>query len=132
MSKLHINPETLFDGSVFGMSQATVDTESKLVFVSGQVAWDQPLQITEASFEGQLKKALDNLEVTLEAARSSVNQLLSIRIYVRGELGEYVERAAPILVDFLGESRPAMTALGITSLASPETLVEVEAVARVD
>lgn len=38
---------------------------------------------------------------------------------------------APILASFLGESRPALTGIGVASLASPETLVEVEAIACV-
>lgn len=37
MSKKLINPEELYDGAAFGMSQATVETELGLVFVSGQV-----------------------------------------------------------------------------------------------
>ena len=41
MAKKLINPEALFDGSQFGMSQAVVETRSGLIFVSGQVAWDR-------------------------------------------------------------------------------------------
>jgi enamine deaminase RidA (YjgF/YER057c/UK114 family) len=37
----------------------------------------------------------------------------------------------PILSAFLGDSRPAVTGIGVASLASPSTLVEVEAVATV-
>lgn len=36
---------------------------------------------------------------------------------------------APIVAQFLAESRPAITGIGIASLASPETLVEIEATA---
>lgn len=38
---------------------------------------------------------------------------------------------APIFTEFMGESRPALTGIGVASLASPETLVEIEAVASV-
>jgi len=41
------------------------------------------------------------------------------------------EDIAPILTQYLGESRPALTGIGVASLASPETLVEVEATAQV-
>ncbi|MBV8888020.1 MAG: hypothetical protein JO235_29040 [Chroococcidiopsidaceae cyanobacterium CP_BM_RX_35] len=60
---------------------------------------------------------------------SSVASLLSLRIYVRGEFGEFIETIAPILAQFLGESRPSVTGIGVFSLASPETLVEIEATA---
>ena len=131
MSKKLINPKELFDSSVSGYSQAVIDTETGLLFISGQVDWNQQYEITEKSVEGQLRKALSNLEVVLEAAESSVDQLLRVRVYIRGELGEYMNTLGPILSEFLGESRPALTAIGVASLASPETLVEIEAVASV-
>lgn len=131
MSKKLINPEELYDGAAFGMSQATVETELELVFVSGQVDWNHQYETTENSVEGQARKALDNLKIALTAAGSSVEQLLQVRVYIRGELGEHMETLAPIFADFLGESRPALTGIGVASLASPSILVEVEAVASV-
>ncbi|MBE9102643.1 RidA family protein [Vacuolonema iberomarrocanum] len=131
MSKQRINPEGLYDGAAFGMSQATVETDLGLVFVSGQVDWNHQYETTEDSVEGQMRKALDNLKIALTAAGSSVEQLLQVRVYIRGELGEHMEAVAPILSSFLGESRPSVTGIGVASLASPSTLVEVEAVASV-
>lgn len=131
MSKKQINPEELYDGAAFGMSQATVETDLGLVFVSGQVDWNHQYETTESSVEGQMRKALDNLKIALTAAGSSVEQLLQVRVYIRGELGEHMEAVAPILSSFLGESRPSVTGIGVASLASPSTLVEVEAVASV-
>jgi 2-iminobutanoate/2-iminopropanoate deaminase len=131
MSKKLINPEELYDGAASGMSQATVETELGLVFVSGQVDWNHQYETTENSVEGQTRKALANLKIALTAAGSSVEQLLQVRVYVRGELAEHMETAMPILADFLGESRPALTGIGVASLASPSILVEIEAIASV-
>ena len=131
MSKKLINPKELYDGAAFGMSQATVETDVGLVFVSGQVDWNHHYETTENSVEGQMRKALNNLQIALTAAGSSVEQLLQVRVYIRGELGEQMEAVAPILSGFLGESRPSVTGIGVASLASPSTLVEVEAVASV-
>ncbi len=131
MSKKLINPKELYDGAAFGMSQATVETDIGLVFVSGQVDWNHQYETTENSVEGQMRKSLENLQIALTAAGSSVEQLLQVRVYIRGELGEHMEAVAPILSDFLGESRPSVTGIGVASLASPSTLVEVEGVASV-
>ncbi|NJK36103.1 MAG: RidA family protein [Oscillatoriales cyanobacterium SM2_2_1] len=131
MSKKLINPKALYDGAVFGMSQAVIETELGLVFVSGQVDWNHQYETTENSIGGQARKALDNLRIALTAAGSSVEQLLQVRVYIRGELGEYMETLAPIFADFLGESRPALTGIGVASLASPSILIEVEAIASV-
>ncbi len=130
MNKKLVNPPELFDGSPFGMSQAVCDLDSKLVFISGQVDWNQEYQTSENSVEGQTKKALENLQIALEAANSSIDNLLHVKVYIRGELGDYTDTLAPIFSSFLGESRPAVTGIGVASLASPETLVEIEAIAK--
>jgi 2-iminobutanoate/2-iminopropanoate deaminase len=125
-----VNPERLYDGTPIGMSQAVVDTESALVFVSGQVDWDHQHQVSTNSVSGQFEAALENVRTALGAAGASVDSLLHLRIYIRGELEEHMESLAPILAKFLGNSRPAVTGIGVASLASKATLVEVEAVAR--
>lgn len=86
-------------------------------------------QVSSHTIEGQLTNVLTNLKLVLDAAGSSVENLLHLRIYVRGELEEYLETIAPILAQFLAESRPAVTGIGVASLASKETLVEIEATA---
>jgi enamine deaminase RidA (YjgF/YER057c/UK114 family) len=130
MAKQLINPEQLYDGSPFGMSQAVLDSESALVFVSGQVDWDRHYQVSQNSVAGQFAVALENLRTALVAAGASVDSLLHLRLYIRGELEDHMESLAPILANFLGGSRPAVTGIGVASLASKATLVEVEAVAR--
>ncbi len=131
MSKKLINPAELFDGAAFGMSQATVHTASGLVFVSGQVDWNHDYQTTHDTVEGQARQAFKNLRIALEAAGSSIDQLLLIRLYIRGEWGEHMSTVQPILFEVLGASRPTVTGIGVASLASPETLVEIEAIASV-
>ena len=132
MSKKLINPAELYDGAAFGLSQAVVETQLGLVFVSGQVAWNHEFATTDDSVEGQTGQALENLRIALVAAGSSVGQLLQVRVYVRGELAPHMASLGPMLAEFLGDSRPAVTGIGVSSLASPSTLVEVEAVASVE
>jgi 2-iminobutanoate/2-iminopropanoate deaminase len=129
MKKQLINPPQLYDGRSFGLSQAVIDTASGIVYISGQVDWDANHQVSSHTVEGQLKNVLTNLNIVLEASGSSVKNLLNLRIYVRGELGEVMGKIAPIVAQFLADSRPAITGIGVSSLASPETLVEIEATA---
>ena len=124
-----INPPALYDGSPFGMSQGSVDS-SGLVFLSGQVAWDKNAQVVGSSYAEQTRKALDNLDIALAAAGTDINNVLRIRLYVRGEIAEHLEELAPILAERLGTTRPALTGIGVASLATPDTLIEIEAVAR--
>ena len=132
MSKQLINPTNLYDMAPFGASQAVVDGESSLVFVSGQVAWDMGHQVASDSMAEQFKSALKNLEIVLQESGASVASLLQVRIYLRGEFEDHMTAIAPVLAEFLGASRPAVTGVGVASLASKTTLVEVEAVARAE
>jgi len=130
MQKKLVNPETLYDGAGVGMSQAVVDLGSGLVFISGQVDWNHQHQVSSDSVSDQLARALEKLKIALHASGASVETLLQVRVYVRGELEEHMELIVPILASFLGNSRPAVTGIGVASLASKATLVEVEAIAR--
>jgi 2-iminobutanoate/2-iminopropanoate deaminase len=131
MAKILINPDALYDASAFGMSQAVADTSSGLVFVSGQVDWNHDCQVTRDTVPGQLENALKNLAIALDAAGAGVDTLLQVRLYIRGELEDHMEALVPIFAGFLGSSRPAVTGIGVASLASKATLVEIEAVARI-
>ncbi len=130
MTKRLVNPLSLYDGSAMGLSHGAVDEESGLLFISGQVAWDLQHLVTDDSVAGQFSLALENLRTVLTDAGASVDDLLHMRIYVRGEVEDHMEAVAPILSSFLGTSRTAITGIGVSSLASRRTLVEVEAVAR--
>jgi 2-iminobutanoate/2-iminopropanoate deaminase len=46
-------------------------------------------------------------------------------------LEDHIEVVVLIFLEFLGNSRPAVTGIGVASLASKATLVEIEAVAKV-
>lgn len=130
MTKRLVNPQSLYDGSPICLAHGTIDEESGLIFTSGQVAWDLEQLVSDNTVAGQFRLALENLRTVLVEAQSGVNDLLHMRIYVRGELEDHMEALAPILSEFLGTVRTAITGIGVSSLASKRTLVEVEAVAR--
>lgn len=130
MNIVKINPATLYDATPNGMSQATVSSKLGLVFVSGQVDWSTDYQVTNTTMAGQARAAMDNLKTVLEASESSMDKLLQVRVYIRGEVADYLEELGPILVEYLGQSLPALTGIGVNSLASPDMLIEIEAIAE--
>lgn len=131
MSIQHINPAELYDGAPHGLSHATVDVDTGLVFISGQVDWDPTLKVRHTSMEEQAESAVKNLITVLEAAGSSIENVLQLRLYVRGEVSDHLEKVAPVVSRYFGASRPALTGIGVASLASRDTLIEIEAVAKV-
>jgi enamine deaminase RidA (YjgF/YER057c/UK114 family) len=66
----------------------------------------------------------------LKEAGSSLENVLQLRVYVRGELADGMSQLVPVLARHFGEVRPALTGIGVASLASRDTLIEIEALAR--
>ncbi|WP_374363370.1 RidA family protein [Pseudoduganella danionis] len=130
MSTILINPAHLYDGAAVGMSQAKVDLNTRLVYVSGQVDWDIHSQVRHTSLEGQTEGALEHLSSVLQAAGTALENVLQVRIYVRGELADSMEQIVPVFARHFGTIRPALTGVGVASLASRDTLIEIEAVAQ--
>lgn len=131
MSITKINPKSLYDGAPHGLSHAVVDEVSGLVFISGQVDWTPDYQVKSDNIGEQTRNAISNLKKVLAEAGSDISHVLQLRVYVRGELADHMEMVIPIMVETFGTTRPAVTGVGVSSLASPDTLVEIEAVARV-
>ena len=130
MSTKLVNPAGLYDGAPVGMSQAKVDQASGLVFVSGQLDWDRDSRVRHATLDGQTDGAIDHLVTVLNQAGSSLEDVLQLRVYVRGELADAMSQLVPVLARRFGAVRPALTGIGVASLASRETLIEIEALAR--
>lgn len=131
MTTTLINPTTLYDGAAIGMSQAKTDTDSGLVFISGQVAWDANHETKSPDIADQTRCAIENLKIVLAEANASINSILHLRIYVRGEVADHMEKIAPVMAEYFATSRPAVTGIGVASLASPDLLIEIEATAKV-
>jgi len=45
MKRETINPKSLFDSRQYGFSQIVISNPDKIIFISGQVAWDEHLYI---------------------------------------------------------------------------------------
>lgn len=125
-----INPASLYDGAPIGMSQAKADLSSGLIFVSGQVDWDRDSRVRHPTLEGQAEGALQHLKTVLAEAGASFDDVLQLRVYVRGELADGMAQLVPVMARHFGAARPALTGIGVASLASRDTLIEIEAVAR--
>ncbi|MBZ8142667.1 hypothetical protein CLD22_22560 [Rubrivivax gelatinosus] len=130
MSTQLINPAGLYDGAPVGMSQATVDLASGFVFVSGQVDWDAGSQLRHTTLQAQAEGAIEHLVTVLKEAGATLEDVLQLRVYVRGELADAMPQIVPVFARHFAGIRPALTGVGVASLASRDTLIEIEALAR--
>ncbi len=125
-----VNPDGLFKPGTF--SQIAVTGGDTVVYISGQTARDEKSNIVGAGdVKKQAEKVFENLRVAVEAAGGSMGDIARITTYVvnlkpddRLWIGELVKKHFP--------KPPAHTLVGISALAAPELLVEIEAIAVLD
>jgi enamine deaminase RidA (YjgF/YER057c/UK114 family) len=131
MPKAPINPESVFRSLEYGFSQAILASGRKTLYLSGQTAWDADQQIVGGRDLGaQARQAFMNVRRVVEAAGGTVDDVVSLRIYVVDYRPEHAEIVGSAVREcFQGPIKPASTWLGVSSLARPEFLIEVEAIA---
>lgn len=128
----HIQPEGLFASEQFGFTQVVTSPPGKLVFLSGQVAFDENAQVVGGSDLGaQAEQALSNLGRALEAAGATPADVAFLRIYIANYEPSKLAALGPLLPKFFGAKLPAQTLLGVQALATPALLIELEALAVV-
>ena len=134
MSKEYLNPNSLFPSLPHGFSQIVVATGRKMVFVSGQTAWDTRKNIVGGdSVLEQARQAFRNLEKAMEAAGGTLKDIVALRIYVVDYEAESGTAVGTALREFFSpENPPASTWIGVSALAVPEFLIEIEATALLD
>jgi enamine deaminase RidA (YjgF/YER057c/UK114 family) len=124
-----INPWTWQDQ--FGFVQATaVSGADRTVYCSGQTSVDadgNPMH--EGDIRAQISQALDNLEAVLRESDCELADVARLNYYTTDVDGFF--SAMDVVVARLNEAgcRPATTLLGVSRLALPPLLVELEATA---
>jgi 2-iminobutanoate/2-iminopropanoate deaminase len=134
VTKLSLNPASLFSSIESGFSQAVVASGRRTVYVSGQTAWDASRQLVGGSdLALQARQALRNVQTAVEAAGGALDDVVSLRIYVVDYRPEKNEAVGSALRDaFPGAAKPATSWLGVTCLSNPDFLIEIEAIAVLD
>jgi enamine deaminase RidA (YjgF/YER057c/UK114 family) len=118
-----------------GYSNAiAVSGATKLVFVAGQIAWDEKKQLVGAGdFARQFEQALSNVVACLKAAGAEPNALVRLTIYVTDKR-QYLAAAKEIggaYKRLVGRHYPAMALVQVAALLEEGALVEIEATAAV-
>lgn len=102
-----------------------------LLFISGQAAIDSHGQIVGVDdFDAQAKQVFENLERVLRAGGSSLKNVIKVTIFLR-DMSNF-QKIVDLRGRYFTAPYPADTIVEVTSLYSPEALIEIEAVAVVD
>ena len=129
MTKEHVNPASLFPSVEHGFSQVVIASGAKTVFISGQTAWDANKQIVGRSLSEQARQALRNVKTAVEAAGGNLADIVVLRIYIVHTAAQNVAEVGSALRDMFTTNPPTSTGIGVSSLAVPDFLIEIEATA---
>jgi enamine deaminase RidA (YjgF/YER057c/UK114 family) len=102
-----------------------------LVFVAGQVGWNDREQFDSDDFVAQVRQALHNTVEVLAAGGAKPEHVARMTWYVLDKK-EYVARIAEIGAayrDVMGRTFPAMTLVEVRALVADRARVEIEATA---
>ena len=134
MPKEYVNPNSLFPSLPHGFSQVVIASGRKIVFVSGQTAWDTQKNIVGGdSVLEQARQAFRNLEKAMEAAGATLRDIVALRIYVVDYQAESGTAVGTAVREFFSKGNPSTsTWIGVSALADPEFLIEIEATAVLD
>lgn len=119
-----INPDELHPAP--GFSHITVAKGTRLIFIAGQVALGSDFSIIGGDDLGaQTEAAMRNLEVALRAVGATFDDVVRRTIYTT-QPTEFETITAAIERVQQSSEHPAQTIVGVSGLALPGLLIEVE------
>lgn len=99
-----------------------------LLFVAGQVAVDRNGNLVgKGDSAAQTRQVMLNIQALLEAAGASFENVVKMNIYVTNMADR--EAMGKVRLPFLKQPYPTSTLVEVKQLASPDYMVEIEAVA---
>ena len=130
MSFEFINPESL--GRPRGYANGVlVPAGGRLLFIAGQIAWDERQQIVSADFVEQFDRALANVITVVEAAGGTPAHVARLVIYVTDKRA-YLARTREVGERWrarMGTHYPALALVEVKSLLADDAQVEIEGIA---
>jgi 2-iminobutanoate/2-iminopropanoate deaminase len=101
-----------------------------LLFLAGQTGTDAPAQPGVGRFEAQTRRIFERMRLILEAAGGSLANLVSMTVFITDiRFGDEFVR---LRGEILQREFPASALIGVSQLANPEALLEIQATAVLD
>lgn len=127
----HPRPKGLLLNPAF--SQVVVAAGTRTIYTAGQVAMDESGALVGGSdLAAQTTQVMHNVGLALAAAGASFAHVVKITTYVVNYKPEHRAIIGKARAPFFADGTPpASTLVGVSALAAPEWLVEIEAIAVV-
>ena len=125
-----INPQSL--GAPSGYSNGLLtDFSGRLLFIAGQIAWNQNQEIVGDDFVEQFDQALANVVTVVAEAGGEASNIARLVIYVTDK-NAYRERTREVGERYrkhMGKHFPAMVLVQVAGLLDDAAKVEIEGIA---
>ena len=122
-----IAAKAVFDPPTYTQTMKVTGAQT-ILFISGQVDYEENGRVGHpGDFAAQARATLSALKAQVEAGGGTLTNIVKMTTFLvdirhRNDL-------APIREEFFGKKGPASTLVGVTALAQPGWLIEVEAIA---
>ena len=110
-----------------------IEARGRLVFVAGQIGWDETGAFPAADLAGQVRQTLANVVAVLAEAGAGPEHVVRLTWYVtdRGEYVHSLEDIGAAYREVMGRHFPAMAVVAVAGLVEAQAKVEIEATAVV-
>ena len=122
------NPPGVFPPASNYRHVASVPDRMRWCVLSGQVGTHPDGSIAKG-FDAQMECCLENIRAALQSDGMGIEHIVKITVFVTPNGPDVVASYRDIRDRFMGDHAPAATYLGVTSLAHPDFLVEIDAIA---
>jgi len=129
MEKTILQPSALPDPSKNGYSQGV--RVGNQLFLAGQTSVDHDYQLLHPNdFEGQVRQVFANMEAVLAEAGGTLRNLVTMTVFITDM--RFAREFLQLRREILQRDFPASALIGVSHLANPAALVEIQATAIVD
>lgn len=110
-----------------------VSASGRMIFVAGQIGWDETESFPAKDFAGQFGQALRNIVAVLAEDGAGPEHIVRLTWFVTDKQAylKDARRVGEIYREILGRNWPAMSVVEVSALMEDEALVEIEATAVV-
>jgi enamine deaminase RidA (YjgF/YER057c/UK114 family) len=110
-----------------------IEAEGRLVFVAGQIGWDDEGKFQAKTFGAQFRQALVNTLAVLKEASAGPEHITRMTWFItsRDEYSASLSELGAAWKDLMGRHYPTMSVIIVSGLVEPEAKIEIETTAVV-
>ena len=110
-----------------------IAAEGRLVFVAGQIGWDESFKFPDSSLTGQVEQTLKNTVAVLAEAGAGPQHIVRMTWYItsRSEYLDEVKEIGRVWREVIGKHYPVMAVVQVVALIESSAKVEIETTAVV-